>query len=141
LVDIKRYGIILLTTPPTPISRSAPREVTLFLKLLVKFNKPHLTLEEQLTLLETRSLIVQDRKRAKHFLGHLNYYRLSGYWFPFKQSPTINQFRPNTSFEDVLNLYIFDRELRLLVIDAIERIEVSVRSKWAYSFCGKHFTF
>ena len=104
----------------------------------MKFNKPHLTLEEQLTLLENRGLIVLDREQAKHYLGHLNYYRLSGYWFPFKQSPTINQFRLNTSFEDILNLYIFDRELRLLILNAIERIEVSVRSKWAYFFCEKY---
>lgn len=104
----------------------------------MKFNKPHLTLEEQLTLLENRGLIVSDRQQAKYYLGHLNYYRLSGYWFPFKQNPTVDKFRPNTSFEDILNLYIFDRELRLLILNAIERIEVSVRSKWAYSFCEKY---
>lgn len=88
--------------------------------------------------MKERGLIVANHEQAKHYLGHLNYYRLSGYWFPFKQSPTVNQFRPNISFEEVLNLYIFDRELRLLVIDAIERIEVSVRSKWAYFFCEKY---
>lgn len=104
----------------------------------MKFNKPYLTLEEQLTLLENRGLIVSDRQKAKYYLGHLNYYRLSGYWFPFKQSPTINKFRPNISFEDILNLYIFDRELRLLILNAIERIEVSIRSKWAYCLCEKH---
>ena len=104
----------------------------------MKFNKPHLTLEEQLKLLENRGLVVSDRQRAKYYLGHLNYYRLSGYWFPFKQSPTINQFRPNTKFEDILNLYIFDRELRLLLLNALERIEVSVRSKWAYYLCEKY---
>ena len=104
----------------------------------MKFNKPHLTLEEQLTLLENRGLIVSDRQQAKYYLGHLNYYRLSGYWFPFKLSPTIDKFRQNTSFQDILNLYIFDRELRLLILNAIEQIEVSVRSKWAYHFCQKH---
>jgi abortive infection bacteriophage resistance protein len=34
--------------------------------------------------------------------------------------------------------YIFDRELRLLVLDAIERIEVSVRSQWAYQLAHLH---
>lgn len=104
----------------------------------MKFTKPPRTLEQQLQLLEKRGLIVSDRQKAKYYLGHLNYYRLSGYWFPFKQSPTTSNFRANTSFDDILNLYIFDRELRLLVLDAIERIEVSVRSKWAYSFCQKY---
>jgi abortive infection bacteriophage resistance protein len=104
----------------------------------MKFNKPHLTVEQQLALLENRGLIISDREQVKHYLGHLNYYRLSGYWFPFKQSPTSNQFDPNTSFESILNLYIFDRELRLVILNAIEHIEVSVRSKWAYYFSEKN---
>lgn len=40
--------------------------------------------------------------------------------------------------EDALNLYVFDRSLRLLVLDAIERIEVSVRSQWAYHLAHQH---
>jgi abortive infection bacteriophage resistance protein len=104
----------------------------------MKFNKPHLTLDEQLELLESRGLVVPDRQKAKYYLGNLNYYRLSAYWFPFKQSPTTNNFRSGTSFDDILNLYVFDREFRLHILDAIERIEVSVRSKWAYYLCEKY---
>jgi abortive infection bacteriophage resistance protein len=96
----------------------------------MKFNKPHLTLDEQLKLLESRGLVVPDRQKAKYYLGNLNYYRLSAYWFPFKQSLTANIFRSGTSFDDILNFYVFDREFRLHILDAIEQIEVSVRSKW-----------
>jgi abortive infection bacteriophage resistance protein len=42
-----------------------------------------------------------------------------------------HQFKPNTHFDEVLAIYVFDRKLRLLVIEAIERIEVAVRAQWA----------
>lgn len=73
-----------------------------------------------------------DEEKAKYYLENLNYYRLGGYWLIFEENHESHQFRDNTYFEDVLNLYIFDRELRLLLLDAIERIEVSIRSKLAY---------
>lgn len=73
-----------------------------------------------------------DEENAKHYLGNLNYYRLGGYWLLFEENHGSHTFHENTYFEDVLNLYIFDRELRLLILDAIERIEVSIRSKLAY---------
>jgi abortive infection bacteriophage resistance protein len=60
----------------------------------------------------------------------VNYYRLSGYWRPFKGAG--DQFQPGTSFDAVWNRYAFDRRLRLLAIDAIERIEVAVRARLAY---------
>lgn len=95
------------------------------------FSKPPKTLDEQLMLLESRGMIVQDREQAKFYLQHLNYYRLRAYWIFFESDRISHRF-PNTPFQDVLNLYSFDRELRLLILDAIERIEVSVRSQWAY---------
>lgn len=76
-----------------------------------------------------------DRARAEHFLTHISYYRLRAYWLPFeiRQQPGQDghAFRPGTTFDDVIALYVFDRELRLLVMDAIERFEVSLRSVMA----------
>ena len=75
---------------------------------------------------------VPDRDYARHYLTHLNYYRLGAYWRPFEADHAAQSFRPNTHFDDVVNLYVFDRELRLLVMDAVERLEVSIRTQWAY---------
>lgn len=102
------------------------------------FTKPPKTFQEQLGLLESRGMVIADRESANHYLKHLNYYRLRGYWLPREANPQSHQFKPGTTFEDVLNLYIFDRELRLLVIDAIERIEVSLRTQWAYNLAHQH---
>jgi len=98
----------------------------------MRFTKPPTTLEQQIHLLETRGMSIPDHNRACHYLAHLNYYRLGAYWLPFEADHSTHQFKTGTTFEDVLHLYIFDRELRLLVMDAIERIEVSVRTQWAY---------
>jgi abortive infection bacteriophage resistance protein len=49
----------------------------------------------------------------------LNYYRLGAYWRPFEADHAAQSFGPNTHFDDVVNLYVFDRELRLLVMDAV----------------------
>jgi len=98
----------------------------------MKFDKPAKSFDEQLDLLIDRGLIVDDRDRALHYLKHLNYYRLEAYWLPFEESRNPHKFLANTRFEQILDHYLFDRELRLHVLDAIERIEVSLRSQWAY---------
>lgn len=102
------------------------------------FSKPALTHAEQIELLASRGLVIEDKKRALHYLSHINYYRLTGYWLSFQSDRKAHQFKAQTRFEDVLNLYIFDRELRLLLLDAIERIEVSLRAQWAYALAHRH---
>ncbi len=98
----------------------------------MKFNKPPQSFEEQLDLLIKRGLIVDDRDEALHYLKHLNYYRLIAYWLPFEKSRDPHEFLPGTHFSQIINNYLFDRELRLLLLDAIERIEISFRTQWAY---------
>jgi abortive infection bacteriophage resistance protein len=65
-------------------------------------------------------------------LSHINYYRLEAYWLPFEISRDPHRFKEGTAFETVLNHYLFDREFRLHILDAIERLEVSFRTQWAY---------
>ena len=102
------------------------------------FHKPATTYAEQAALLQERGMLVEDPAEAEFYLQHLNYYRLGAYWLPFEADHISHQFRPGTRFSDVLNLYVFDRELRLLVVDAIERVEVSVRAQWAYQLAHRH---
>ncbi len=94
------------------------------------YAKPPLTFDQQADLLIQRGM-TGDRDLMIARLSVVNYYRLSGYWHPFKDGPT-DTFRPGTSFDTVWSRYVFDRRLRLLMIDAIERIEVAVRARLAY---------
>lgn len=98
----------------------------------IPFTKPATTHAEQIQLLQNRGLTIDHREEAEFYLKHINYYRLCAYWLPFESDHATHVFKPGTSFSQVLNLYIFDRELRLLVMDAIERLEISVRAQWAY---------
>ncbi|WP_062064205.1 Abi family protein [Cellvibrio sp. OA-2007] len=98
----------------------------------MEFKKPAISFEQQVDLLISRGMTVEDRTSAIHYLSHINYYRLEAYWLPFEISRAPHVFAPATSFNTVLNNYLFDREFRLHLLDAIERIEVSFRTQWAY---------
>lgn len=91
------------------------------------FEKPPLSLDELVDRFVDRGLEVPDRERARRYLRHIGYYRLSPYTIPFRQGPD-HVLREGTSFDDLLDLYVFDRALRLVVIDAVERVEVAVRA-------------
>lgn len=102
------------------------------------FTKRATTHEDQVALLRKRGMVIDDPREAAFYLQHLGYYRLAAYWLPFEADHATHTFKPGARFVDVLNHYTFDRELRLLVLDAIERIEVSVRSNWAYEMAHRH---
>ena len=90
------------------------------------------TYKDQLDLLKRRGLVVQDESFALHSLEHHNYYRLSPYRFPFTLPADRDQFVPGTTFEQLWELYVFDRKLRHLVIEACKAVEISLRARWAY---------
>lgn len=104
--------------------------------------KRHLSHEEQLERLKSRGLLVADDEKALKTLRKISYYRLSGYWYPYRKTNPVgtpgrqNLFSADTSLELIEQLYEFDRELRLLVLDAVERIEVILRSDIAH-YLGK----
>jgi abortive infection bacteriophage resistance protein len=102
---------------------------------VANYSKPPLTVTQQIALLEGRGMRFGDKSAAEHYLTHISYYRLRAYWLPLEDAEHAPDhiFQPGVSFEDALALYVFDRELRLLVLDAIERIEVSFRTGFTHS--------
>lgn len=100
------------------------------------YQKPPLSFQQQLDNLKARGLIVDDELQAISQLSSISYYRLSAYWYPFRVRHDCGQvgdaFLENTHFSDVVELYEFDRQLRLLVMDALERIEVFLRTSISY---------
>lgn len=103
----------------------------------MKFEKHPTSIEEQVALLEARGMSIGDLDHAKRCLVTIGYYRLSAYWLPFEK-PTSNGatrsklFKADTAFDRVYDLYVFDRRLRVLLMEAIERIEIHVRARWVY---------
>lgn len=100
------------------------------------YRKDHKTFEEKLELLKQKGLIVFNEKYALAKLKHINYYRLSAYFLPFQYKKddfkNRDKFLPNTTFEDIIKLYTFDTELRKIIFEAIESIEVYFRTQIAY---------
>ena len=104
----------------------------------MRFNKTPKTIDEQIQLLQSRGMEIDDIEQARHYLSHINYYRLAGYWIPFEINHETHEFKTGTNFNQVISLYDFDRELRLIILDMIERIEVSFRTQLAYFMAHYH---
>lgn len=88
-----------------------------------------------------RGLEVPDRDRALRYLKFIGYYRLGAYKVPFEIPESGHRFKAGVRFDDVLNLYIFDRKLRLHTLDALERVEIAIRATLFDAFSLKHGAF
>ena len=105
---------------------------------MVPFIKTARTYAEQIAILQSRGLVVGDVEFAGRCLTHHNYYRISAYRFPLTIKGQPDVFLPGTTFEQLWALYEFDRRLRHLVLEASKRVEISVRSRWAYEVGHRH---
>lgn len=96
------------------------------------FAKNPTTLSQQIAILKSRGLTIEDERLAEFYLSHISYYRLGEYWYSMQSDKEKHIFKPESKFSDVVLLYEFDRELRILLFDVIERIEISLRTKLIY---------
>ncbi len=96
------------------------------------YKKVPLSIEEQIVQLEKRGLEIKDKNLARKYFINVGYYRLSGYWWSMQSDKIKHLFKANSNFENVLSIYNFDRELRLLLFDIIEKIEIALRTKMVY---------
>lgn len=92
----------------------------------IPYNKPPCSNDELLAQLINRGLIIEDLERAKRYLNFISYYRLSAYFLPYQSEK--DHFQTGSKFDDILDLYVFDRRLKLILMEGIERIEVGVKS-------------
>lgn len=100
------------------------------------FRKPATRWEEQVDLLHARGMVIPDEGRAQHYLSHINYYRLTGYWLPFEADHDTHQLTPGTTFDSVLNLYLFDREFRLPALAKTYQMDQGMLKQFA-----RHLTY
>ncbi|MCR5742978.1 MAG: Abi family protein [Lachnospiraceae bacterium] len=97
--------------------------------------KPFKTIEEQIKILKTRGLIISDEDKASKLLSSLNYYRLSAYSLTLRKN---DSFYDNVSFDDIIQIYNFDMELRAALMYLLESVEISMRTNIAYFFAEKY---
>lgn len=93
-----------------------------------EFIKPAKTEEDHCELLSERGLTIDSKERFLKYIKNIGYYRMSGYMYPFQSNDGSHTFKEPITFDKILNHYVFDKKLRLLLLDYIERIEVSIRA-------------
>ena len=96
------------------------------------YEKKPTTISEQIALLKNRGLEIESEEETAHFLSHISFYRLGEYWHPMQSDVKNHIFKPNSKFKEVIALYCFDRELRIILFDVIEKLEISLRTKLIY---------
>ena len=98
----------------------------------IEYHKQPLTLDQQVQKLKERGLVFDDENGAKAYLFNISYYRLRAYTYPFQDNSEGSDhrfLRNSLLFKDFIDLYCFDRRLRSLIFNAIEKIEIAVRTK------------
>lgn len=96
---------------------------------MARYTKTYSSPAQLTALVQSRGLHVEDIARTENYLRHIGYYRFSAYLYPLLATPKENHvFKPGSTFNQALDMYRFDRHLRLLMFNEIEKIEVAVRS-------------
>jgi abortive infection bacteriophage resistance protein len=108
----------------------------------MKYTKQPISIATQISLLKDRGLIFEDEERAAHYLSNISYYRLRAYTYPFQDNEgKTHPFKKRVTFEEILKLYVFDRQLRLLLFNAIEKIEIALRTQIIHEYAIDHGAF
>lgn len=110
------------------------------------YTKQAKSLDEQIAILRSRNVVINDEEKAKEYLADIGYYRLGFYLFPFELTyPKLNgtrshEVKPGTTIEEIVALYYYDFDLRAILNRYLSRIEVSVRTSIIYQLSVKYVT-
>lgn len=100
------------------------------------YQKPPVDVTALIAKLRQRGLTINDESVAITALTFIGYFRLRGYCIPYYKTtqervPQLlepKEFVPGTTIEDVISLYEFDRKLRLIVLEQIQKVEIGLRT-------------
>jgi len=105
----------------------------------MQFTKPPLSINDQISLLRQRGLQIPDISKATYHLSNITYYRFKVYTYPFQDRTNQNfTFVSGTNFDQILDLYLFDKSLRTLVFEATQEIEIALRTQMLNNFALTH---
>ena len=96
---------------------------------MTRYIKLPLDYDEILIMLRERGLIISDDSQAVECLKVVSYFRLANYLRPMETDKLVHAFKPNSYFDNAVDLYVFDKELRMLIFDAVQSVEIALRSK------------
>lgn len=99
----------------------------------MELKKP-LTFEEQVEKLRSHGMIINDLDFAIQILSEVNYYRLIGYTLQFRKSADNSDYIEGIDLEKIYKLYHFDQELRAILREYIEIVEIYLKTQIANTF-------
>ena len=109
--------------------------------MVTDYDKPFLSIADQVALLEKRGMYIEDYAEAEYYLRNEGYYRLSSYWYPFRALEKDGQrgdpFVADASFSNVIQLYEFDKWLRSIALFGLRGVEISIRVAIAHELGTK----
>ena len=128
-------------TNPTTLLVARPADQGGTFLFNMEYTKEPITLAEQINILKQRGLIFENENEALSVLNHISYFRLASYWRVMEENSRIHRFRSDSRFSSVLTLYNFDCELRSLVFNALQHIEIASRTKINQHFAMTYGSF
>ncbi len=108
---------------------------------LMNYTKQPLDYPQILQMLKERGLIVRDEVEALRQLKIISYFRLANYMRPMEADKTTHIFKPGSFFENAVDLYYFDKQLRVLLFTAVQSVEIALRSKVIHHLSMKYGAF
>ena len=107
----------------------------------MEYSKRPIDIPEQISIMTSRGLVVDNKSFAKQQFSSISYFRLASYWKPFEIDLNAHNLAKGTSLNKILSLYTFDRELRSIIFAAIQDIEIALRTRIIHYFSMKHGAF
>ena len=103
----------------------------------LKQHQPPMTIDEQVENLKNIGLIVEDEEYAKKILNDISYFRLiKAYSLNLKSKN--GMYEDKVTFEQIVELYLFNANFRQIIFPEIEKIEINVRCRIANYFAGQY---
>lgn len=129
LGQFRKKTYLCSTRTPKPLDNAQIGGRFIFIPMSTNFNKSYTTPIDIVQLLRERGLGIADESKARHYIEHIGYYRLSAYLYPLLEEPkSYHHFKFQSTFCNAMSLYRFDKKLRMFLFNEIEKIEVSFRS-------------
>ncbi len=107
----------------------------------MEYTKMPIDIPEQISILKNRGLFIEDEAAGLLHFSDISYFRLASYWKTFEIDSTTHELVAGTSLQDILTLYVFDRELRGVIFAAIQDIEIALRTRIIHHFSMAHGAF
>ena len=101
-------------------------------------NKKFKSLDEQIEILRSKGLTINDEDYARDILFRENYFFLSGYRHLFMRAAKEKKFIKGTNFEELYSMFIFDRKIRNIMFQNILIIENNIKSVISYQLSKKY---